>query len=51
VHHRLKITSDITLQERRYLLKEFPELCSSEDHAKVLEVGCGNGSTAVSILR
>lgn len=38
-------------KERRYLLKEFPELCSSKDHAKVLEVGCGNGSTAVSILR
>nr|ACG46486.1 hypothetical protein [Zea mays] len=38
-------------KERRYLLKEFPELCSSQDHAKVLEVGCGNGSTAVSILR
>lgn len=38
-------------KERRYLLKEFSELCSSKDHAKVLEVGCGNGSTAVSILR
>ncbi|KAJ1255655.1 hypothetical protein BS78_K175100 [Paspalum vaginatum] len=38
-------------KERRYLLKEFPELPNSEDCAKILEVGCGNGSTAVSILR
>jgi len=33
------------------LLKEFPELPNSKDCAKILEVGCGNGSTAVSILR
>nr|CAB3452681.1 unnamed protein product [Digitaria exilis] len=38
-------------KERRYLLKEFPELTNSKDCAKILEVGCGNGSTAVSILR
>ncbi|KAG2633127.1 hypothetical protein PVAP13_2NG278100 [Panicum virgatum] len=38
-------------KERRYLLKEFPELPNSKDCAKILEVGCGNGSTAVSILR
>ncbi|CAL5079880.1 unnamed protein product [Urochloa decumbens] len=38
-------------KERRYLLKEFPELPNSTDCAKILEVGCGNGSTAVSILR
>ncbi|KAK6137751.1 hypothetical protein DH2020_028503 [Rehmannia glutinosa] len=37
-------------KERRYLLKEFPELASCEDHSKVLEVGCGNGSTALPIL-
>ncbi|KAK6138008.1 hypothetical protein DH2020_028262 [Rehmannia glutinosa] len=37
-------------QWRRYLLKEFPELASCEDHSKVLEVGCGNGSTALPIL-
>nr|CAB3456394.1 unnamed protein product [Digitaria exilis] len=38
-------------KERRYLLKEFPELTNSKACAKILEVGCGNGSTAVSILR
>ncbi|KAL6871576.1 hypothetical protein ACP4OV_014405 [Aristida adscensionis] len=38
-------------KERRYLLKEFPELLTSKDCAKVLEVGCGNGSTVAPILR
>ncbi|KAL2942647.1 Methyltransferase-like protein 6, partial [Bienertia sinuspersici] len=38
-------------KERRYLLKEFPELLSCEDYSKVLEVGCGNGSTVLPILR
>ncbi|KAE8659970.1 hypothetical protein F3Y22_tig00116959pilonHSYRG00132 [Hibiscus syriacus] len=38
-------------KERRYLLKEFPELVSCGDDSKVLEVGCGNGSTALPILR
>lgn len=38
-------------KERRYLLKEFPELILSDTHCKVLEVGCGNGSTALPILR
>lgn len=38
-------------KERRYLLKEFPELLNSKECAKLLEVGCGNGSTVVSILR
>ncbi|XP_021773224.1 methyltransferase-like protein 6 isoform X1 [Chenopodium quinoa] len=38
-------------KERRYLLKEFPELLSCEDYSKVLEVGCGNGSTILPILR
>ncbi|CAM8897009.1 unnamed protein product [Rhodiola kirilowii] len=37
-------------QERRYLMKEFPELLSCQN-AKLLEVGCGNGSTALPILR
>ncbi|KAK1379241.1 methyltransferase-like protein [Heracleum sosnowskyi] len=35
-------------KERRYLFKEFPDLASS---SLVLEVGCGNGSTALPILR
>ncbi|KAK9042048.1 hypothetical protein V6N11_017129 [Hibiscus sabdariffa] len=38
-------------KERRYLLKEFPELVSCGDGSKVLEVGCGNGSTTLPILR
>ncbi|KAG8099934.1 hypothetical protein GUJ93_ZPchr0013g37372 [Zizania palustris] len=38
-------------KERRYLLKEFPELLNIKDCVKVLEVGCGNGSTVVPILR
>lgn len=38
-------------QERRYLLKEFPELVSCEENSKLLEVGCGNGSTVLPILR
>lgn len=38
-------------KERRYLLKEFPELASCIYNSKVLEVGCGNGSTALPILR
>ncbi|XP_011084259.1 methyltransferase-like protein 6 isoform X1 [Sesamum indicum] len=38
-------------KERRYLLKEFPELAACKDYSKVLEVGCGNGSTALAILR
>ncbi|KAL3649911.1 hypothetical protein CASFOL_006314 [Castilleja foliolosa] len=37
-------------KERRYLFKEFPELASCKDNSKVLEVGCGNGSTALPIL-
>ncbi|XP_015576535.2 tRNA N(3)-methylcytidine methyltransferase METTL6 [Ricinus communis] len=38
-------------KERRYLLKEFPELVSCRDFSKVLEVGCGNGSSVIPILR
>ncbi|GKV27315.1 hypothetical protein SLEP1_g59894 [Rubroshorea leprosula] len=38
-------------KERRYLLKEFPELVSCGEFCRVLEVGCGNGSTALPILR
>ncbi|KAL8159609.1 hypothetical protein V2J09_001146 [Rumex salicifolius] len=38
-------------KERRYLLKEFPELVKCADYSKVLEVGCGNGSTVLPILR
>ncbi|XP_012569881.1 tRNA N(3)-methylcytidine methyltransferase trm141 isoform X2 [Cicer arietinum] len=41
-------------KERRYLLKEFPVLLSSPPNSypnKLLEVGCGNGSTILPILR
>ncbi|KDP23696.1 hypothetical protein JCGZ_23529 [Jatropha curcas] len=38
-------------KERRYLLKEFPELVSCGDFSRVLEVGCGNGSSVIPILR
>ncbi|XP_042404570.1 uncharacterized methyltransferase C3H7.11-like, partial [Zingiber officinale] len=38
-------------KERRYLLKEFPELIRISDPVKVLEVGCGNGSNVLPILR
>ncbi|KAJ4719708.1 Methyltransferase-like protein [Melia azedarach] len=38
-------------KERRYLLKEFPELVSCGESSKLLEVGCGNGSTVLPILR
>ncbi|XP_015694482.1 tRNA N(3)-methylcytidine methyltransferase METTL6 isoform X2 [Oryza brachyantha] len=43
-------TSGKFFKERRYLLKEFPEL-NSKGSENVLEVGCGNGSTVVPILR
>ncbi|CAL9101102.1 uncharacterized protein LOC135673686 isoform X2 [Musa acuminata AAA Group] len=38
-------------KERRYLLKEFPELLCSGNSIQVLELGCGNGSTILPILR
>ncbi|KAJ7547936.1 hypothetical protein O6H91_08G110400 [Diphasiastrum complanatum] len=38
-------------KERRYLLKEFPELNNQVKSLKVLEVGCGNGSTIIPILK
>ncbi|XP_044483602.1 tRNA N(3)-methylcytidine methyltransferase METTL6 isoform X1 [Mangifera indica] len=37
-------------KERRYLLKEFPELVSCGESSKLLEVGCGSGSTILPIL-
>ena len=36
-------------KERRSLLEEFPRLCAAR--LRVLEVGCGNGSSALSVLR
>ncbi|KAF1879085.1 hypothetical protein Lal_00047757 [Lupinus albus] len=38
-------------KERRYLLKEFPELLHCGPNSKLLEIGCGNGSTVLPILR
>ncbi|KAF3325769.1 methyltransferase-like protein SPBC21C3.07c [Carex littledalei] len=48
--HRCHSTARF-FKERRYLLKEFPELLSCHDSVKVIEVGCGNGSTVLPILR
>ncbi|KAJ6434235.1 hypothetical protein OIU84_017855 [Salix udensis] len=48
-HHRH--SSGKFFKERRYLLKEFPELVSCKEFSKVLEVGCGNGSSVIPILR
>ncbi|KAF6153235.1 hypothetical protein GIB67_036581 [Kingdonia uniflora] len=54
-HHRH--STGRFFKERRYLLKEFPELLHCCDGGgdgeffKVLEVGCGNGSTVLPILR
>lgn len=39
------------VQERRYLLKEFPELGDEAHPLLVLEVGCGTGSSVVPVLR
>ncbi|KAL0552679.1 hypothetical protein IC582_011797 [Cucumis melo] len=47
----LRHSSGKFFKERRYLLKEFPELVSCKKYCKVLEVGCGNGSTVIPILR
>ncbi|XP_022143187.1 methyltransferase-like protein 6 isoform X3 [Momordica charantia] len=47
----LRHSSGKFFKERRYLLKEFPELVSCKKCSKLLEVGCGNGSTALPILR
>ncbi|CAJ1976293.1 unnamed protein product [Sphenostylis stenocarpa] len=47
----LRHASGRFFKERRYLLKEFPELLSCPPNSKLLEVGCGNGSTALPILR
>ncbi|XP_050143399.1 uncharacterized protein LOC126619159 isoform X2 [Malus sylvestris] len=48
-HHRH--SSGKFFKERRYLLEEFPELVNWKGNSKVLEVGCGNGSTVLPILR
>ncbi|XP_014511260.1 methyltransferase-like protein 6 [Vigna radiata var. radiata] len=47
----LRHASGRFFKERRYLLKEFPELLSCPPNSKLLEVGCGNASTALPILR
>ncbi|KAI3520305.1 hypothetical protein L1887_09639 [Cichorium endivia] len=50
-HFHARHSTGKFFKERRYLFKEFPELASCEEHSKVLEAGCGNGSTALPILR
>ncbi|XP_075084471.1 uncharacterized protein LOC107760721 [Nicotiana tabacum] len=49
--HNLQNSTGKFFKERRYLLKEFPELACCGECSTVLEVGCGNGSTALPILR
>ncbi|KAK8935480.1 hypothetical protein KSP39_PZI013295 [Platanthera zijinensis] len=48
--HRCHSTGKF-FKERRYILKEFPELIVCDASISVLEVGCGNGSTVLPILR
>ncbi|GAQ89870.1 methyltransferase family protein [Klebsormidium nitens] len=43
-----KHTTARFFKERRYLLEEFPELKAGR--LKILEVGCGSGSTAIPLL-
>uniref|UniRef100_A0A251T7X9 Putative methyltransferase family protein n=1 Tax=Helianthus annuus TaxID=4232 RepID=A0A251T7X9_HELAN len=50
-HFHARHSTGKFFKERRYLFKEFPELASCEKNSKLLEVGCGNGSTALPILR
>ncbi|KAF7143333.1 hypothetical protein RHSIM_Rhsim05G0175600 [Rhododendron simsii] len=50
-HFHARHSTGKFFKQRRYLLKEFPELLSFKEYAKVLEVGCGNGSTVLPILR
>lgn len=50
-HFHARHSTGKFFKERRYLFKEFPELASCAEHSKLLEVGCGNGSTALPILR
>ncbi|GAB2287443.1 hypothetical protein Dimus_021820 [Dionaea muscipula] len=50
-HFHTRHSSGKFFKERRYLLKGFPELISCADNSKLLEVGCGNGSTVLPILR
>eukprot|EP00250_Pteridium_aquilinum_P005961 c15970_g1_i2 orf=115-450(+) len=38
-------------KERRYLVKEFPDLLASDRALKILEIGCGTGSSVLPILR
>ncbi|KAL2609402.1 hypothetical protein R1flu_027975 [Riccia fluitans] len=46
-----KHSNALFFKERRYLVKEFPELISGSRDITVLEVGCGTGSSTVPILR
>lgn len=42
---------NLFFKERRYLTKEFPDLCRADKRLFVLEVGCGTGSSVVPIVR
>ena len=42
---------NLFFKERRYLTKEFPELCRGDKPLLLLEVGCGTGSSVVPVIR
>lgn len=42
---------NLFFKERRYLTKEFPDLCQPGKSLLVLEVGCGTGSSVIPIIR
>ncbi|XP_071708141.1 uncharacterized protein [Rutidosis leptorrhynchoides] len=50
-HFHARHSTGKFFKERRYLFKEFPELASCVKYTKLLEIGCGNGSTVLPILR
>jgi methyltransferase-like protein 6 len=42
---------NLFFKERRYLTKEFPDLCKGDKPLFLLEVGCGTGSSVVPVMR
>lgn len=42
---------NLFFKERRYLTKEFPDLCKADKPLFLLEVGCGTGSSVVPVIR
>ncbi|KAG0591269.1 hypothetical protein M758_1G158200 [Ceratodon purpureus] len=42
---------NLFFKERRYLTKEFPDLCKADKPLFLLEIGCGTGSSVVPVIR